>query len=87
MPNTRNLRMADDLEAKFEQTRTLYLTDYRGLKVKDLAALRRQLREVGVDYRVSKNTLARIVTRHHGGIKATQSIATRPTIHWMPVKW
>src|SRR5207248_412836 len=52
MPNTRNVKMAGDLEAMFAETRTLYLTDYRGLKVSDLATLRRQLREVGVDYRV-----------------------------------
>jgi large subunit ribosomal protein L10 len=35
------------------------LTDYRGLSVKDMTALRRQLHEAGADYRVVKNTLLR----------------------------
>ena len=33
------------------------LTDFRGLNVAELADLRRKLREVGVEYKVVKNTL------------------------------
>ncbi len=66
MPNTRNVKMTGDLEEKFTHTRTVFLTDYRGLKVSDLANLRRQLRDVGVDYRVSKNTLTRIASERAG---------------------
>ena len=35
------------------------LTEYRGLSVKDMAALRRTLRDAGADYKVYKNTLVR----------------------------
>jgi len=36
------------------------LTDYRGMTVQDMFALRRQCREAGVTYRVIKNTLAKL---------------------------
>jgi large subunit ribosomal protein L10 len=58
--------MTEDLEQRFRRCPTVFLTDYRGLKVSDLAGLRRQLRDVGVDYRVSKNTLIRIASERAG---------------------
>ncbi len=66
MPNRRNLDTVEVLEEKFRQSPTVYLTDYRGLKVTDLANLRRQLREIGVEYVVAKNTLARIAAESVG---------------------
>ena len=42
------------------------LTEYRGLTVKDLATLRRSLRESGGDYKIYKNTLVRFAVRELG---------------------
>ncbi|MTV27891.1 50S ribosomal protein L10 [Nitriliruptoraceae bacterium ZYF776] len=42
------------------------LTHYRGLSVTELAELRARLRESGAEYRVIKNTLARIAARDAG---------------------
>ena len=42
------------------------LTDYRGLSVLEMTRLRRTLRESGVDYKVVKNTLARLAARRAG---------------------
>ncbi|MHB1928749.1 MAG: 50S ribosomal protein L10, partial [Acidimicrobiales bacterium] len=42
------------------------LTEYRGLRVKDLATLRRELRKDGGEYKVYKNTLVRFATRSLG---------------------
>jgi len=42
------------------------LTDYRGLSARDMTSLRRTLRESGVDYRVVKNTLARLAAERAG---------------------
>ncbi len=41
----------------------MVLTDYKGLKVDEMAALRKALREVSCEYRVVKNTLARIAAK------------------------
>ena len=42
------------------------MTDYRGLKTSDVVALRRKLRESGVEFHVVKNTLARIAAEKAG---------------------
>jgi large subunit ribosomal protein L10 len=44
----------------FTESQVLIFTDYRGLTVSDLTHLRRQLREKGVEYHITKNTLAEL---------------------------
>ena len=41
-------------------------TDYRGLAMPEMTALRRKLRDVGVEYRVIKNSLAGIAAEQTG---------------------
>jgi len=43
-----------------QQSQAVFLADYRGLTVKEMQQLRRQVREVGGQARVVKNTLFRI---------------------------
>jgi large subunit ribosomal protein L10 len=50
------------LRAKFEVTKGVILSDYRGLNVQQMAELRGRLREAAVDLHVVKNTLARRAT-------------------------
>lgn len=50
--------IVDDLKRRFNSSSSIYLTDFTGLTVKTMTDFRRQLREVGVDYVVVKNTLA-----------------------------
>jgi large subunit ribosomal protein L10 len=78
MPNARNLEFVKDLEVKFRNTRTVFVTDYRGLKVSDLANLRRQLRELGVDFRVAKNTLA-LIAADRSGLTGLGALLKGPT--------
>jgi len=42
------------------------LTDYRGLSVYNMTALRRKLGESGIEYRVVKNTMARFAAERAG---------------------
>ena len=78
MPNARNLEFVKELEIKFKKTRIVYLTDFRGLTVSDLANLRRQLREVGVDFRVAKNTLA-LIAADRAGLTGLSDLLKGPT--------
>jgi large subunit ribosomal protein L10 len=50
------------LRAKFEATKGVILSDYRGLNVQQMAELRGRLREAAVELQVVKNTLARRAT-------------------------
>jgi large subunit ribosomal protein L10 len=66
MPREKKAKAIDDLEQLFSRCSIGILTDYRGLKALEMAALRRRLREAGVDYKVVKNTLARIAAQRVG---------------------
>ncbi|MEA3348969.1 MAG: 50S ribosomal protein L10 [Pseudomonadota bacterium] len=56
----------DGLTAKFKDAEAAFLTDYRGLDVEKITALRSRLREKETEYRVVKNTLARIAAKASG---------------------
>ena len=47
----------DEIKEKFEKAESVVVVDYLGLSVAEADALRKQLREEGVDYTVYKNTL------------------------------
>jgi large subunit ribosomal protein L10 len=68
-----------ELTAKLERAKLAVVTDYRGLTVRDLAALRRQLRQQQVDYTVAKNTLLRIAARHAGINGGLEALLQGPT--------
>lgn len=48
-----------ELAERLESAKALILSDYRGLNVSEIAALRNRMRDARVEYRVVKNTLAR----------------------------
>ena len=48
----------DDLHGKFAKATAAILTDYKGLSVADITALRNELRKSNVEFKVVKNTLA-----------------------------
>lgn len=49
--------IAEELQGQLTSSDVVYLTDFTGLTVEAIGALRRQLREAGAEYRVVKNTL------------------------------
>jgi large subunit ribosomal protein L10 len=59
MSHEKKNELVEQLSARLEQSPNLYLTDFTGLSVKPMTELRRKLRDVGVEYVVVKNTIAR----------------------------
>ena len=61
MPNAKVLaqkqQIVEDLKGKLSTAITGVVVDYKGISVADDTALRKELRENGVDYFVIKNTL------------------------------
>ncbi|MGM0420167.1 MAG: 50S ribosomal protein L10 [Bacillota bacterium] len=49
-----------ELKEKFNQSKSMVISDYLGLDVAEITELRSQLREQGVEFKVVKNTLASI---------------------------
>ena len=58
-PRPEKVAVVEEVREHLDSSGAAILTEYRGLKVGDLAALRRQLRTAGADYKIFKNTLVR----------------------------
>ncbi len=53
----------EELTQKLKEAKSVVLTDYRGLTVEQDTALRKALREAGIDYRVIKNSIVRFAAK------------------------
>lgn len=67
----------EDITERFRSSNAAVLTEYRGLTVAQLKALRRSLAG-NADYRVAKNTLTKIAAKQ-AGVDAFDSLLTGPT--------
>jgi large subunit ribosomal protein L10 len=56
-------KLVEELTKRLTESQISILTGYLGLNVQAMTDLRNQLRKAGVDYRVFKNTLARIAAK------------------------
>jgi large subunit ribosomal protein L10 len=65
-PRAEKVAVVDEVTAKFQAADAVFITEYRGLKVSQLAGLRRALRPSGAEYKVYKNTLARFGAQQAG---------------------
>ena len=63
MPNVAKVEAVARLKRLFEDSNSLFVTDYQGLNVGDVTLLRKNLRENNVKYLVAKNTLLRLAAR------------------------
>ena len=66
MSREKKARTIDSLEEVFSKCSLGILTDYRGLSAHEMTVLRRRLGELGIEYRVVKNTLARFAAERLG---------------------
>lgn len=66
MPRAEKVEAVEEISSRLSEARAALLTEYRGLSVTELAEIRRALREADADYKVCKNTLARIAARQVG---------------------
>ncbi len=55
--------LVEEFAEKLKAAKSAFLADYRGLDVEQANTLRRKLQDVGVEYRVVKNTLLRLAAR------------------------
>jgi large subunit ribosomal protein L10 len=72
------VQAVQEIADKLRDAKSAVLSDYRGLTVKQVTELRRLCREVGVDFKVYKNTLARRATAEVG-VTDLDEFLTGPT--------
>ncbi|MCX6804609.1 MAG: 50S ribosomal protein L10 [Patescibacteria group bacterium] len=80
MAKTRKQKEADVkvLAEAFTSSKIAVMTDYRGLDVPSINDLRNKLREAGISYKVSKNTLVKVAIAQTELKKADHSVFTGP---------
>jgi large subunit ribosomal protein L10 len=77
-PRPEKVAVVDEVRERLASSSAVLLTEYRGLKVSELAELRRSLRAAGGDYKVYKNTLVRFAVRD-AGIEGVEELLVGPT--------
>jgi large subunit ribosomal protein L7/L12 len=64
----------NDLADKLSRSQLVVVTDYRGLTVTEMSALRGRLRQAGAEYQVSKNTLTRFAAQQAGRANLVENL-------------
>jgi large subunit ribosomal protein L10 len=77
-PRPEKVALVDEVRDRLRSSSAAILTEYRGLKVKDLSALRRSLRPAGGEYKVYKNTLVRFAVQDLG-LAGLETLLEGPT--------
>lgn len=65
-PRPEKVAVVDEVREHFTGSDAALLTEYRGIDVADMQALRRSLRAAGGEYKIYKNTLVRFAVRDLG---------------------
>jgi large subunit ribosomal protein L10 len=71
--------LIDEIGEKLDEYPILYLTNFSGLTVAQSNELRGRFREAGVEYQVTKNTLAKIALDRLEGMDALEDFFAGPT--------
>jgi large subunit ribosomal protein L10 len=79
MPTEAKRETVAELRAQLDASRTMIVSEYRGLKVKEIGEIRRALRKQNVSYRVVKNRLMRIAAQDNPAAAALSPMLVGPT--------
>jgi len=66
MSREEKTQIIENLQQLFSRCSVGILTDYRGQSANEMTELRRRLRELGIEYKVVKNTLVRFAAQRVG---------------------
>lgn len=78
MPTPQKAATINELSDRLSRAKLTIVTDYRGLTVADLQGFRRNLRPVGAEFRIAKNTLTNIAAERVG-IEGMSPLLEGPT--------
>ena len=78
MNRTEKEQVVQELAQRLAETQATFLADYRGINVEQATALRRELTQAGVEYRVVKNNLIKLAAKGTSA-EALQDFCAGPT--------
>ena len=76
-PRADKVAVVEEVTAKFNEADAAFVTEYRGMSVGQLANLRRALKPAGGEFKVYKNTLARLGAKA-AGVEGLDSVLVGP---------
>ncbi len=65
-PRADKVAVVDEVARKLGDSVAVFVTEYRGMSVEDLAALRAPLRDAGAEHKIYKNTLVKLAAGKAG---------------------
>ncbi len=65
-PRPDKVAVVEEITAKLNESRAVFVSEYRGMSVGELAELRTPLRDAGAEHKVYKNTLAKLAANAAG---------------------
>jgi large subunit ribosomal protein L10 len=77
-PRAEKVAVVDEVAAKLSAADAVFITEYRGMSVGQLATLRRALRPAGGEYKVYKNTLA-LLGAEKAGVNGLDQLLVGPS--------
>lgn len=77
-PRPEKVALVDEIAGKLEGAQAVFVTEYRGMTVGDLAGLRRSLRDVDAEHKIYKNSLAKFAVQRVG-LEGLDEILVGPT--------
>jgi large subunit ribosomal protein L10 len=77
-PRPEKVAIVAEVKERIASSDATILAEYRGMSVKQLHELRKQLRQVGGELKVYKNTLVRLAARE-AGVEGADDLLTGPT--------
>ncbi|PIS27944.1 MAG: 50S ribosomal protein L10 [Candidatus Marinimicrobia bacterium CG08_land_8_20_14_0_20_45_22] len=66
MPNLKKTEIVQDVTDKFSRAKGIFFTDYKGMTVQQMNALRKELFAANIEYKIAKKTLAKIAAKETG---------------------
>jgi large subunit ribosomal protein L10 len=77
-PRPDKVAKVEEITAKLKEARAVFVTEYRGMSVSQMADLRTPLRAVGAEHKVYKNTLVKLAATN-AGLDGLNEHLTGPT--------
>jgi large subunit ribosomal protein L10 len=77
-PRPEKVAIVEEIATKLGSAQAVFVTEYRGLTVSQLAKLRGALRPIDAEHKVYKNTLARLAVRSVG-LEALEELLVGPS--------
>ncbi len=79
MPSDKNVKAVSDLKEDLKKAKSLVLSNYVGLDVEKMTKLRQEIKKVGGNYKVIKNTLIKLSLKDLGFKLEDEEVLNQPT--------